>query len=89
MNARNYAALFLLAISGQSALAADERSAPSPQGSLFQFQGTPEEQAACAPDSTKFCKDDIPDTFRVLACLQQNREKLRKSCQKVLESHGQ
>ena len=89
MNARNYTALLLIAISGHPALAAGEPPAPSPQGGLFQFQGTPEEQAACAPDSTKFCKDDIPDTFRVLACLQQNREKLRKSCQKVLESHGQ
>ena len=53
------------------------------------FQGTPEEQAACAPDATNFCKDAIPDTFRVLACLQQNRQRIRKVCLKVLEDHGQ
>ena len=60
---------------------------PAQQGGLF--QGTPEEQAACAPDSTRFCQDAIPDTFRVLACLQDHREKLRKVCLKVLEDHGQ
>ena len=70
------------------AFAVDERRQPgrAPGGLL---QGTPEEQAACAPDSTKFCRDYIPDTFRVLACLQENRSKLRKVCLKVLEDHGQ
>ncbi len=58
-----------------------------PQGSLF--KGTPEEQAACAPDATRFCKEQIPDTFRVLACLQSNREKLRRDCQQVLKNNGQ
>ncbi len=53
------------------------------------FQGTPAEQAACRPDSVKFCRDAIPDTFRVLACLQQNRERISKACREVLESHGQ
>jgi hypothetical protein len=60
---------------------------PAPQGGLF--SGTPEEQAACSPDATRFCSDAIPDTFRVLACLQDHREKLRKACQKVLTDHGQ
>ena len=71
---------------GGSALAANEKQ-PAQSGGLF--QGTPEEQAACAPDSTRFCQDAIPDTFRVLACLQDHREKLRKVCRKVLEDHGQ
>ena len=53
------------------------------------FQGTPEEQAACRPDSTRFCKAAEPDSFRVLACLQQNRAKISIACRKVLESHGQ
>ena len=53
------------------------------------FQGTPEEQAACAPDATSLCKDAIPDTFRVLACLKENRQRIRKVCLKVLEDHGQ
>ena len=68
--------------------AEDKKATPGPQP-LNPFQGTPEEQAACAPDATRFCKDAIPDTFRVLACLQDNRQKIRKICLKVLEDHGQ
>ena len=71
-----------------AAFAADDKMLPGPQP-LNPFQGTPEEQAACAPDATNFCKDAIPDTFRVLACLQQNRQRIRKVCLKVLEDHGQ
>jgi len=52
------------------------------------FQGTAEEQAACAPDAARFCTREIPDTLRVLGCLQENRRKLRKVCLHVLESHG-
>lgn len=79
--------LVVLQIFNGAALAVDEKRPGAPQGGLF--QGTPEEQAACAPDSTKFCRDAIPDTFRVLACLQENRQKLKRVCQKVLEDHGQ
>jgi len=84
-----YAIIFLiLTIDGVvSAAERAQQQAPAPQGDLF--SGTPEEQAACSPDATKFCKDSIPDTFAVLACLQDNREKLRKDCLKVLEDHGQ
>jgi len=53
------------------------------------FEGTPEEQAACRPDSQRFCKEAMPDTFLVLACLQKNRAKISHACQKVLASHGQ
>lgn len=87
MTIRIAAAFFLIAMFGQAALADNEPRAMQPQGGLF--QGTPEEQAACAPDASRFCKDQIPDTFRVLACLQQNRAQLRKECQQVLINHGQ
>jgi hypothetical protein len=80
------AAIVLMQISLGTAFAADDKKAPQPGGLL---QGTPEEQAACAPDSTKFCRDFIPDTFRVLSCLQEHRKQLRKVCLKVLEDHGQ
>jgi hypothetical protein len=86
MFARLCAALGLIQILCGPALAANEKQPASAPGL---FQGTPEEQAACAPDSTRFCQDAIPDTFRVLACLQDHREKLRKVCRKVLEDHGQ
>lgn len=87
MYLRIFAILVLIQIFTGAAFAVDEKRKPAPSGGLL--EGTPEEQAACAPDSTKFCRDAIPDTFRVLACLQQNRKSLRKVCLKVLEDHGQ
>ena len=53
------------------------------------FQGTPEEQAACRPDVDRFCREAVPDTFRVLACLQSERARISAPCWRVLESHGQ
>jgi hypothetical protein len=78
----------LLALTGTAQAAGGQQTPPSSPG-LFDFQGTPEEQAACSPDATKFCSDAIPDTFRVLACLQDHRKRLRKVCLQVLEIHGQ
>ena len=82
------AALVLMQIAIGPAFAVDDRKTTNPQpGGLL--QGTPEEQAACAPDSTKLCRDFIPDSFRVLGCLQEHRKQLRRVCLKVLEDHGQ
>jgi hypothetical protein len=53
------------------------------------LKGTPEEEAACKPDVTKYCQDATPDTFRVLGCLKDHRRRLSKACLAVLESHGQ
>ena len=80
------AAIVLMQISISTAFAVDDKKTPQPGGPS---QGTPEEQAACAPDSTKFCRDFIPDTLRVLSCLQEHRKQLRRVCLKVLEDHGQ
>lgn len=52
-------------------------------------QGTTDEQTACTPDAVKFCSDAIPYTFRVLACLQRNREQISDACRAVLAAHGQ
>ncbi len=52
-------------------------------------QGTPEERAACAPDVQKFCETALPDTMRVLACLQASRSRISVACNRVLVSHGQ
>lgn len=93
MDMRTAAVLLVLAMTSGAASAQDPRMMPgapgakAPEGGLF--QGTAEEQAACKPDATRFCLDEMPDTFRVLACLQENRKKLRKVCLKVLESNGQ
>lgn len=52
-------------------------------------EGTPEDRAACEPDVTRYCKAAIPDTFRVLNCLQANRRQISGACQAVLNKYGQ
>jgi hypothetical protein len=52
-------------------------------------QGTPEERAACAPDVQRYCEAALPDTMRVLACLQSNRSRISSACNRVLVSNGQ
>jgi type II secretory pathway component PulL len=49
---------------------------------------TQKDEDACDRDAHRFCKDLIPDQFRVLTCLQENRTKLSKPCQGVLQTHG-
>ena len=61
---------------------------PSPFPGMS-MQGTPEDQKACSPDAVKFCKEMIPDTFRVLSCLQANRQKISPACQGTLAKYGQ
>jgi len=58
---------------------------------VAQAGGTPQEDAACRPDVRRFCHSIKPgsDDGIFLACLQQHRDKLRRACREVLESHGQ
>lgn len=80
------AAIFFL-VSATLLVPALAKPRAEPESGLF--KGTPQEQAACSPDATRFCSDAIPDTFRVLACLQEHRHRLRKACRQVLENHGE
>jgi hypothetical protein len=50
-------------------------------------QDSPEARA-CRHDAQRFCKNEIPDQFRVASCLQSNRERISRPCRAVLESHG-
>jgi hypothetical protein len=50
--------------------------------------GTPQEQAACQRDASRFCRQQLSNDFAVQQCLQQNRARLSKACQKVFASHG-
>ena len=52
-------------------------------------EGTPEDRAACEPDVQRYCKAAIPDTFRVLNCLQANRKQISRACEAVLIKYGQ
>jgi hypothetical protein len=53
------------------------------------YQGTPDDQKACQPAVFKFCQAALPDTFRILQCLQVNRPRIGRACQAVLANYGQ
>lgn len=51
---------------------------------------TPHEHDACARDVTRFCRAVMNNgDSAVLACLQQNRQRISRACNKVLTEHGQ
>ena len=50
--------------------------------------GTPQEQKACSRDAQRFCRKDLGNDLAMQGCLQANRAKLSKSCNKVFQSHG-
>jgi hypothetical protein len=53
-------------------------------------RGTADDQKACDNDARKLCRDVLSQgDFAVLGCLQQNRQKLTRSCQGVLTKYGQ
>jgi hypothetical protein len=52
-------------------------------------EGTPEDRAACEGDVRRYCQQAIGDNMRVLACLQQNRNRISPACQGVLIKYGQ
>jgi hypothetical protein len=57
---------------------------------VAQERGTAEEQKACSRDVQRFCRPVIDQgDLIVLSCLQQNRPKISKACDKVLKDHGQ
>ena len=52
--------------------------------------GTPEEQKACGPDVSRYCRTVMDQgDLVILSCLQQNRPKISKACNQVLVNHGQ
>jgi hypothetical protein len=51
---------------------------------------TPHEHDACARDVARFCRAVMNNgDSAVLACLQQNRARISRGCNKVLTEHGQ
>jgi len=55
-----------------------------------QAQERQKEQDACGRDGTRLCKAVINDgDMAILACLKQNRAKLRPVCLKFLQEKGQ
>jgi hypothetical protein len=62
---------------------------PLPLPIPLPMEGTPEDRAACAPSVQAFCQRALPDTMRVLSCLQQNRQRIAPACRAVLVKYGQ
>jgi hypothetical protein len=75
-------------ILGSTGAVLAQQQAPQPMPFPNMMQGSPEEERACAPDSTRFCKQFEPDAIQVLGCLQQNRARISKACQAVLRNRG-
>jgi len=48
-------------------------------------RGTPEQQAACAPDAFRLCSNYIPDPGEVASCLRQRRSDLSGACRSVFD----
>ena len=46
------------------------------------------EERACRGDAHRFCRDAIPDEFRIASCLQEHRDRLSHACRAVLDGHG-
>jgi hypothetical protein len=57
--------------------------------SAEEYRGTLEQQMACTPDVWRLCSDQIPDTNRIVACLQQNTPQLSSACRAVFQSNNQ
>ena len=51
-------------------------------------RGTMEQQMACTPDVFRLCGSEIPDSNRIVACLQQNIVQLRPACRAVFEANA-
>ncbi len=62
---------------------------PLPLPLPMDTQGTPEDRAACSADVHRFCENAIPDSMRILSCLQTNRQRISPACRGVLQKYGQ
>ncbi|MGL9622518.1 hypothetical protein QRQ56_31565 [Bradyrhizobium sp. U531] len=75
---------FLLATIAFAALTGLSNTSALAQGHM----GSPQEQKACSRDASRLCRKDLGNDMAVQGCLQANRAKLSKSCNKVFQSHG-
>jgi hypothetical protein len=55
-----------------------------------QHAGTDQDEKACTPDVERLCRKWMDQgDLAILACLKDNRTKLRPACRDVLIRHGQ
>jgi hypothetical protein len=51
--------------------------------------GAPQERQACSRDASRLCRKQLADgDYAVQQCLQQNRERLGRTCRKAFQEHG-
>ncbi len=53
----------------------------------YPHENSPEDRA-CRGDARRFCRNDIPDQFKVGSCLQMNKARLSRACKAMLESRN-
>jgi Cysteine rich repeat len=58
------------------------------QNNQLQQANNSAEERACRGDAHRFCRDALPDEFRVASCLQEHRDRLSHGCRAMLEGHG-
>jgi len=58
-----------------------------PAVSAQDYQGTEAQRMACTPDVFRLCGAEIPDTNRIVSCLQHNITLLSRPCRAVFESN--
>jgi hypothetical protein len=81
----------VISLSAATSALAQMPPQPPPVANPFNMpgqRGTDQERDACHPDVMKFCRELVPDQFRVLGCLQSNRTRLSNACRGVLTSNG-
>lgn len=49
-------------------------------------EGTFEEQMACTPDVFRLCASEIPDSDRIVECLNKKHTELSPECRKVIDT---
>jgi hypothetical protein len=47
---------------------------------------TAEQQAACKADYQKYCKGTMPGGGRIIACLNNQRDRISDACKKVVDA---
>jgi len=77
---RSVSLVFAIVLVSNAALA------QAPYGA-YPHENTPEDRA-CRGDARRFCREDIPDQFRVGSCLQAHRDRLSRACRNALEHNG-
>ena len=54
----------------------------------FAYQATTEQRSACMSDTFRFCASEIPNTDRIIACLQKHKAQMSQGCRTAFSKAG-